>query len=155
MTLLFGILIGLVTGIVSNLLTPMAVPLWRLLVSLPRRGYQGQMRREIKIMQTELDRLNRHKAASDRDLYLYLFQWSSSIFTLFVAGVACAFMGNLPDTDATDRPRFFAAALIFFIAAVIVSLISVGHSKVLTTEGIRKRTAQLEAGIAKLTTKLR
>ncbi len=102
MMTLLGFLLGLVGGVIANLLTPLMKPLWVKLHSLQQRGHQAQIRQQVKVLQTQLDQLNARKVTPEKDLYLELFQWSLGIFSIFVAGVACAFIGM---TSAGHRAR--------------------------------------------------
>ena len=125
------------------------------LLSLSKRGYQAQTRQQIRVLQSQLDQLTARKAAPEKDLYSELFQWSLGIFSIFVAGIACTFLGAT-SSDVSDivRGRLLYAALVFFIAAVVMSLTMVNYSRDLTSTGMRKKTTKLEAQIAKLVSKL-
>src|SRR5439155_13862512 len=106
MPLLLVILLSVVTSVVANLLTPFIKPFWVKLLSLQHRGYQAQIRQQIKVAKVQLEELNVRKAAPEKDLYLELFQWSLGIFSIFVAGVACAFLGMVP-SGASDTARVY------------------------------------------------
>jgi hypothetical protein len=148
MTLLLGILIGLVTGIAANLLTPLAPRLWITLVSMQRHGYQAQIQQKIKTLQFNLDQLNRF-GASDRDLYLYLFQWLLGIISIIVTAIACAVIAV-----TTSEERLFTVSLALLILAAVSSLVILLFCHDVTATGIQKKTAKLEADISKLRAKL-
>jgi hypothetical protein len=153
--LLLGVLLGFVASVIANLVTPFMRPLWVKLLSLQRRGYHAQIRQQIKALQIQLDQLNARKAGPEKDLYLELFQWSLGIFSIFVAAVACAFLGmTASDASVIVRDRLFKWALIFLTSAVVLSLFMVSYGRGLTSKGMEKRIAKLEADIAKLTAKL-
>jgi hypothetical protein len=88
--LVLGIVLGclgtIALSITANLLTPGMYPLWATVVSWTRRGLEAQTRQKLKVLQAELDRLNRFQA-SDRDLYLYLFQFLLAIIGFLVAAI--------------------------------------------------------------------
>jgi len=154
MMLLLGVLLGFVASVIANLVTPFMKPLWVRLLSLSRRGYQAQIRQQIQVLQTQLDQLNARKAAPEKDLYLELFRWSSAGFAAFVGGVACALIAMAgPDSDPA-RSFLLNAALILITTAVAFSMVMVTYSRDLTSAGMLKKTAKLEADIAKLTAKL-
>ncbi len=52
------------------------------------------------------------------------------------------------------QARLLFAALVFFIAAVVASLVMLNYSRELTSTGMLKKAAKLQADIAKLTAKL-
>ena len=151
--LLLGFLLGIVASIAGNLLTPSMTPLWAKFRSLQRSGYKARIREELKPLQVQLDQLNRFKE-SERDLYLYLFQWSLSIIAFVVAGVACAFVARSLEMSPASQELLLSASLALLLVAVISCLVTVWSSFDYTSTGMQKRIARLEANIAKLTAKL-
>jgi len=59
---------------------------------MQERGYRAQVQLRIRVLEADLERLNRLKA-SDRDLYLYLFRWVLGIISIFVVAVTCGIIG--------------------------------------------------------------
>jgi uncharacterized membrane protein (DUF106 family) len=152
--LLLGVLLGFVASVIANLVTPFMKPLWMKLVSLQRQGYQAQVRQQIKVLQTQLDRLNARRAGPEKDLYLELFQWSLGSFSAFVGGIACALIATVGSTSDRARGFLLNAAMGLLIVAVVVSLVMLNYSRELSSTGMLKKAAKLEADLAKLTAKL-
>lgn len=148
---LVGCFVTLVLSIAANLLTPGMKPLWATVVSWSRRSAESQTRQNIKVLQGNLDRLNRFQA-SDRDLYLYLFRWLLGIIALLVAAVACAFSTLTLTITPEARLELTKASFAFAILALALCLVILGSD--FTVAAILKSKAKLEAGIAKLTATL-
>src|SRR6266540_1417771 len=88
---LLGVLVTVLAGVAANLLTPFAKPLWAWVRSVMHRSERATIEQEIRTRQAQLKQLDRFRN-SDRDLYLYLFQWLLGIATMFVAAVGCAIL---------------------------------------------------------------
>ena len=142
MQILLGILIAIFTGIISNLLTPYLKPLWRKFTAMQERGHRAQLEKEIREFQAELDRRSRLQA-SDKDLYLHLFRWLLGILSFFAAAGLCGVLGF-----ANKEPELIKGALVLLIIASGATLGILGYCGTLTTEGMEKRTAQLQKEIA-------
>lgn len=102
----------------------------------------------MKVLQVQLDQLNRFRA-SDRDLYLYLFQWLLTIICSIAAAGACAVIAA-----ADSDKRLYTLGLVFLMLAVVSTLVLLPFCGSVTTVGIMKKTAKLEADIAKLQARL-
>jgi hypothetical protein len=148
MMLLLGIFIGVVTSIVGNLLTPFVRPIWGRFAAIQARGYRARIEQQIKVLQVELDQLDRFNA-SDRDLFLYLFRWLLSIIAVFVAALTCGFLGV-----TSVQPGLSLAALILLVLAAVMALVVVSWCGYLTTHRTAERTSQLHDQIAKLKAKV-
>ena len=149
---LLGSLVTVALGIIANLLTPQMKPLWAMLRSLQQRGEHSQIRQRIKQLQAELDRFNRFKA-SERAIYVYLFQWLFGILGISVAAAACAFVAPM-FVSADARSLAANASLILSLAAVTCCFIMVWASAEVTAAGIQEKISKLEDAISKLRTKL-
>jgi hypothetical protein len=153
--LLLGILIGVVGSIVGNLLTPFVKPVWMRLVILQQHGYQASVRQQIKVLQNQIDQLNRRKTGSDRDLVVYLFQWLLAIFSVFVLAVTCYFLAvTAPDATDLVRRRLLLASEVCLVGAIVLCGAILAECRYLSEKGMQKRTVQLETEIAKLNAKL-
>jgi hypothetical protein len=95
-----GILLTIVLGIIANLLTPGVRPLW---ATLSLR----QTRQNIKVLERQLEQYRRFKA-SERAIYVYLFQWLFSIIGLGCGAGACAVIAAF---TAKQDVREFTAPL--------------------------------------------
>jgi hypothetical protein len=149
---LLGSLVTVALGIIANLLTPGMKPLWATIHSLQRRGAQSQIRQKIKQLQAELDRFNRFKA-SERAIYVYLFQWLFGIIGISVAAAACALVATVL-VSAEARRLAVNASLILSLAAVTSCFVMVASCTEVTAAGIQKKIGKLERDIATLTAKL-
>ena len=124
-------------GIIANLLTPRMKPLRAMILSLPQRGAQSQIRQNVKQLQAELDRFNRFKT-SERAIYVYLFQWLFGILGISVAAGACSFVATML-VSADARRLATNASLILSLAAVTSCFVMVWSSGEVTAAGMSQR----------------
>jgi hypothetical protein len=117
-----------------------------------QRGEHSQIRQEINQLQAELDRFNRFKA-SERAIYVYLFQWLFGILAISVAAAACAFAAPML-VSADARSLAANASLILSLTAVTCCFIMVWSAAEVTAAGIQEKISKLEDAISKLRTKL-
>ena len=144
-SLLLGIVIGLATSVVANLLTPLVTRrLWPALVAMQRSGERAQIRQEIERLQAQLDQLERFKL-SDREVYIYLFQWLLGIMCSIAVAIGFAIEATISSSS-----RLQSLALASLAAAVMLTLVILVTSRDFTSERIYRRAAQLEAKIAGL-----
>jgi hypothetical protein len=147
---LLGCLVTLVLTIAGNLLTPGMKPLWATVTSWSRRGVESQTRQQLKVLQVNLDQLNRFEA-SDRDLYLYLFRWLLAIIAFLVAAFACAFLATSSSVvTPKGREELTKASFTFLIFSLVCCVVVLGHCGDYTVAGTQKKKAELEDSIAKL-----
>jgi hypothetical protein len=142
MEYLVGILIGIFASIVANLLTPFMKPLWGKFMALWVWGHRAQLGQQIKVLQAQLDQLNRFKA-SERDLYLYLFRWLLGIISIFAAALPCGVIGF-----ANSQPPLIMAALVLLFFAAIATLVLLSSCNNLTTDGMEEKTVWVRNKIA-------
>jgi len=150
---LLGCLVTIVLGIAANLLTPGLKPLWATVVSWSRRGLEASIRQKLNVLQFQLDQLNRLKA-SNKDLYLYFFRWLLGIIAFLVASFACALLAIVGMITPEARVELTTASLVFLIFALVSCVVVLGMCGDYTVAGMGKKTAELEANIAKLTATL-
>jgi hypothetical protein len=150
---LAGCLVTLVLGIAANLLTPGMKPLWETVVSWSRRGQESQTRQQLKVLQVNLDQLNRFES-SERELYLYLFRWLLGIIALLVAALACALVTVVGTVTPADRVALAQLSLVFAIFALVSCVVLLWACSDFTVAGIQKRKTKLASAIAKLTATL-
>jgi len=147
-SLIVGSLLTLALTIAGNLLTPNVKLWWAMLLALNQRGYEARLREQIKPLQASVDQLDRFRA-SERDLHVFLFQWTVGILAFFVVGVACAIGGNL-NSDA----ELVRLGLLLLLVATVTALVILWSAGDFTVAGMEKKTAQLKSEIAALTSKL-
>ena len=98
-SLILGIVIGLATSVVANLLTPLVTRrLWPALVAMQRSGERAQIRQEIERLQAQLDQLERFKL-SDREVYIYLFQWLLGIMCSIAVAIGFAIEATISSSS--------------------------------------------------------
>jgi hypothetical protein len=151
-----GILIGLATGIAANLLTPFAKPTWAILRHWTARGYQAQLRNELRLLKVKHDQLLRLSTLSPKDFLVYLFQWLLITLSLFMIGVAIAFLTfTAVNISPLAQKRMVLASLSGFICSITVAIMMMANLRSLTTVRAEKRLAQLTKQMADLATKLK
>jgi polyferredoxin len=145
---ILGSILTIVLGIVANLLTPTVKPLWAGFLDIQRRGRDAETRKKIAQLQGELDRVRRF-GQSERDLVLYLFRWLLGIIAIFGAAAVFAMVAVFTNV-ASARSLLLNVSLVLFLTtgvAAFVMLVWCGH---LTSVGLPKYIAKLEANIAGL-----
>ena len=151
--LLLGIFIGLTTSIFGNLLTPYV---WRLpgaVRGLFQRSYHAQVRQQIKVIENRLKQLERFE--NQRDVIVYLFQWTLGILLLAVLAATCIFIA-ITAPDATERVRRYVLLLgeACFVGAIITAVLISIESFDLTEAGLTKRRTKLKSELSKLVAEL-
>jgi hypothetical protein len=140
-------------GIVGNLLTPYVRVGWARLSIWRERGFQAQLRQQIKVVERDLDDHNR-LSSSTHDLLILLFQILLGVFALFVLASTCAFIAASTDVSQENRQELFEAALLLWILSATLSFVFVVKCSSYRESGAKKRRAALEAQLSKLKSQL-